>query len=87
VLSHWRNDVCVASTPVQLTELPALIGVLVDALGDAVVSPEPDLVSSPKDPSRWSKRRNRFRPVLAKVVDLPVRRGQSPERIDQRAAP
>jgi hypothetical protein len=87
VLSHWRNDVCVASTPVELTELPALIGVLVDALGDAVASPDSDLVSSPKKSSPWSKLRSRFRPALAKVVDLPVRRGQSPERTDQRAAP
>ena len=36
VLSHWRDGVCVASTPVELTEVPALIGVLADALGDAI---------------------------------------------------
>ena len=38
VLSHWRDGVCVASTPIELSEVPALIGVLADALGDAIDS-------------------------------------------------
>ena len=37
VLSQWRGGVCVASTPIELGDIPALIGILADALGDAVV--------------------------------------------------
>jgi hypothetical protein len=39
VLSHWRDGLCVASTPVEVGEVPALIGILADALGDAVECP------------------------------------------------
>jgi hypothetical protein len=35
VFSQWRQGVCVASTPVELADIPAVIGVLVDALVDA----------------------------------------------------
>lgn len=36
-MSQWREGVCVASTPIELSEVPALIGIFADALGDAVV--------------------------------------------------
>jgi hypothetical protein len=80
VLSHWRDSVCVASTPVDISELPSLIGVLAEALGDAVVLSGPGSVSGPAKPSAFSKLRDRFRPTLAKVVDLhmkPVHRSKS----------
>jgi hypothetical protein len=35
VLSHWRDDVCLASTPIELSEVSRLIGLLVSALEDA----------------------------------------------------
>jgi hypothetical protein len=35
VFSHWRDGVCVATTPVDLAEVPGLINVLVAALGQA----------------------------------------------------
>ena len=38
VVSHWRQGLCVASTPVDLSDVPALIGVLATALGDAAAS-------------------------------------------------
>jgi hypothetical protein len=34
VFSQWRQGICVATTPVELADLPAVIGVLVDALVD-----------------------------------------------------
>ena len=34
VLSHWRGRICVASTPIELSEVPALIGILVDSLAE-----------------------------------------------------
>lgn len=73
VLSHWRGTLCVASTPVDLGEVPALIGVLADALGDAEAVP--DSVSKVEAPGRWpwSKVKDGLRPALAKVVDPPTR--------------
>ena len=82
VLSHWRDDVCVASTPVNISELPSLIGVLAEALGDAVVVSGATSVRDSMKPSAWSKLKNRFRPTFAKVVDLqmkPLQRTE-PER-------
>jgi hypothetical protein len=35
VLSHWHNEVCVATSTVGLADLPRLIGLLADAVGDA----------------------------------------------------
>ena len=35
VVSQWRDGLCVASTPVEIEELPALIGLLVQVLEDA----------------------------------------------------
>ena len=34
VLSHWRDRICVASTPIELGEVPALIGILVESLAE-----------------------------------------------------
>ena len=84
VLSHWRDGVCVASTPIDLAEVPALIGVLVEALGDAVTTSDLQSADRPSRPSPWSKIKNLFRPTLAKVVELPVIRGNRRERMTQR---
>lgn len=70
VLSHWRDGVCVASTPIDLTEVSALIGVLADALGDAI-----DLTSPSSDtPSRGAQLlaelRAWLKPRLAQIVEL-----------------
>ena len=40
VLSHWRDGLCVASTPIELSEVSALIGLLADALGEAIDVPK-----------------------------------------------
>lgn len=72
VLSHWRDGLCVASTPIDLTEIPALIGLLAEALGDAVTSAELQSTEKPMRPSLWSKLREFLRPTLAKIVDFPV---------------
>ena len=39
VFSHWRDGVCVATTPVELSEIPGVIAVLVKALADAARRP------------------------------------------------
>ena len=72
VVSQWRDDTCVASTPLDVSELPALIGVLAEALGDAVaVSPRHE---GGAERSIWLRIRRHFRPSLARVVELPRRR-------------
>lgn len=84
VLSHWRDSVCVASTPVDVSDVPSLIGVLAEALGDAVVMSGSTPVSRSTRPSVWSKFKDRFRRVGAEVVDLhlwPSQRG-TPARPD-----
>lgn len=35
VLSHWRDDVCLASTPIEFSEISRLVGFLVGAIEDA----------------------------------------------------
>jgi hypothetical protein len=35
VLSHWHEDVCVATSTVALADLPRLMALLADAVGDA----------------------------------------------------
>ena len=79
VLSQWRGAVCVASTPVDISDVPSLIGVLAAALGDAVVMAGSTSVGRPAKPSVWSELRDRLRPTLAKVVDIrmkPVQRSR-----------
>lgn len=82
VLSHWRDGVCVASTPVDLGELPALIGVLVEALGDAAAAPPPPRDGRAVKPSAWRRLRDHFRPTLAKIVELPHRHGHQREAVE-----
>jgi hypothetical protein len=77
VLSHWRDGLCVASTPVELSEVSALIGVLADALGDAIDAAAPAPVAPRRRAPiaavlRW------LRPTPAQVVDL--RPGEDPRR-------
>jgi len=72
VLSHWVDDVCVASTPVGVAELSTLIGLLVGALQDSATRP---VVVPPVPPTSWTSTtlgriRQRFQPKLAQVIAL-----------------
>jgi hypothetical protein len=77
VLSHWRDGVCVASTPVELSEVPALIGVLAEALGDAIDNPTTSVSPPPPKPSILAFIRNWVRPKLAQVAELRLVRDTS----------
>jgi hypothetical protein len=82
VFSHWRDGRCVASTPIELSELPGLIGVLVDALGVAVDrGNRPSIVPIPR--SRVISALQRWvHPRLAQVTDLrSLRDHKSVERV------
>jgi len=81
VLSHWRDGVCVASTPVELSEVPALIGVLADALGDAIDAPPNESTSAPSKGSLLSVVRSWLRPRLAQITELRLVR--DPAKDDQ----
>lgn len=71
VLSHWRDDVCVASTPIELSEASALIGVLADALGDAIPTTQPINGASPTSGSALLTRiHDWLRPRLAQIVEF-----------------
>jgi len=75
IVSHWRDNVCVATTPVGVKEIAGLIGLLVRALQDAAMSP-PALAEPGPETSRgrlwkqflpWSQRRlNGFVSAVAK---------------------
>ena len=72
VLSHWRDGLCVATTPVELREVPALIGVLADALGDAINENEKPPTDAPARPSLLSVIQGWIRPRLAQVTELRI---------------
>jgi hypothetical protein len=77
VLSHWREGVCVASTPVDLSEVPALIGVLADALGDAIGGRQNPSAAAPRTGSLLSVARRWLRPRLAQITELRLVRDSS----------
>lgn len=71
VLSHWRGRVCVASTPIELGEIPTLVGILVDALGDGVAPAERPVSGQAGFAGVVAALRRWLRPGLAQVRDLP----------------
>ena len=70
VLSHWRDQVCVASTPVEISEISALIGVLADALGDAVQSLERPFAAPSADTRLLARVKAWLKPRMAQIVEL-----------------
>jgi hypothetical protein len=73
VLSHWQDEVCLASTPVSLQDATQLIGLIVGALKEAAAatssaSPEGGLSAQPPAVLGWFRRR--LRPQLAQVIAL-----------------
>jgi hypothetical protein len=82
VVSHWRDGLCVASTPIELSEIPALIGVLADALGDAVDTTGRTPVAPPQRWSLLSAVRGWLWPKLAHVTELrSVRESHGEEKV------
>jgi hypothetical protein len=83
VLSHWREGVCVASTPIELSEVSGLIGVLADALGDAIDTSTPAGTTPARPPSVVGIVRNWIRPKLAQVTELRLVRNPREEAPDE----
>ncbi len=77
-----------ASTPIELSEVPALIGVLADALGDAVDTSGRTPAASPQRASLLSAVRGWLRPKLAHVTELrSVRESDGEEQVAERRPP
>jgi hypothetical protein len=84
VFSHWRHDVCIATTPVALRDVASVVGVLVGALDDASRQPAPP--EATEAPTVRSVRRDVarlvrgwLRPRLAPVVSLGTLRARRRE--------
>jgi hypothetical protein len=80
VLSHWRDGLCVASTPIELTEVSALIGMLADALGDAIDVPSKAPAELTPRPSLLAAIRHWLRPKLAQITEIRLVRESSDEQ-------
>jgi hypothetical protein len=77
VLSHWRDGLCVASTPIELSEVSALIGVLADSLGDAIHTTVPARrTTRPSATGLRARIHDWLRPRLATIVELRTRNDQ-----------
>jgi hypothetical protein len=89
VFSHWNGEMCLASTPVALTDSTKLIDLMVRALSEVAdrrLSPS----APPKPLSPIERLRNRLRPTVADVIDasarfLPSGRSDSQHRRPGRA--
>jgi len=70
VFSHWRDGRCIASTPIELAEVPGLIGVLVDALSAAVEMGNRPFIVPFQRPRVVSALQRWVHPRLAQVTEL-----------------
>jgi hypothetical protein len=86
VLSHWRDDVCVASTPISLPDATPLIGLIVGALKESAGRRPMVPGSGPATASGGrllARLRARVRPRWAEIVRLPERvRAPGPQHQD-----
>jgi hypothetical protein len=76
VFSHWNGEVCMASTPVALTDCAELIELQVRSLSqvaDQWLAPVTVPKSMPKPPGTMDRLRTLVRPKLAEVIDATAR--------------
>jgi hypothetical protein len=78
VLSHWRDGVCVASTPIELTEVSSLIALLADALGDAIDQTGASSATPSRGAQLLAELRAWLKPRLAEIVELRVPKDTDP---------
>jgi hypothetical protein len=72
VFSHWNGEVCMASTPVALTDCTELIELQVRALSqvaDRQLAPH----ATPASPRTMGRLRTLLRPKMAEVIDATAR--------------
>jgi hypothetical protein len=72
VFSHWNGEVCMASTPVALTDCTKLIDLMVRSLS-AVAERRVSPAEPPRPRSTISRLKDRLSPRLAEVIDASTR--------------
>jgi hypothetical protein len=72
VFSHWNGEVCLASTPVALTDCTNLIDLMVRSLS-AMAEQRLPPVAPPAPRSVLDRLKERIRPRLAEVIDASTR--------------
>jgi len=72
VFSHWDGEVCMASTPVALTDCTTLIDLMVRSLS-AMAERRLPLAEPPRTQSFLERLKDRLRPRLAEVIDASAR--------------
>jgi hypothetical protein len=74
VFSHWNGEVCMASTPVALTDCAELIELQVRSLSQVAGRRlAPVAAPKPKPPGTMDRLRTLVRPKLAEVIDATAR--------------
>jgi hypothetical protein len=72
VFSHWNGEVCMASTPVALTDCTELMQLQIRALSqvaDRQLTPH----AAPTSPKTMDRLRTLLRPKMAEVIDATAR--------------
>jgi hypothetical protein len=72
VFSHWDGEVCMASTPVALTDCTKLIDLMVRSLS-AMAERRLPPAEPPKPRTVIERIKDRLRPKLAEVIDASTR--------------
>jgi hypothetical protein len=72
VFSHWDGEICMASTPVALTDCTELMGLMVRSLSEVAERRLPP-VEPPSPRSALERLRDRLRPRLAEVIEASAR--------------
>ena len=76
VFSHWSGEVCMASTPVALTDCTELIELQIRSLSqvaDRRLAPVSAPMPKPQPPGKMDRLRTLVRPKLAEVIDATAR--------------
>jgi hypothetical protein len=86
VFSHWSGELCMASTPVALTDCVELIELQVRSLSQLAERRLAPAAAAPIPPGTMDRLRSLLRPKLADVVDatarfLPLGKSDGRERI------
>jgi hypothetical protein len=90
VFSQWRQGVCVATTPVELADIPSVIGVLVQALEDATKGPPSKTATPTAQTVREDIQellRDWLRPRLASITALTPKSRPLTEEIERLPTP
>jgi hypothetical protein len=72
VFSHWNGEICLASTPIALTDATKLIDLQVRALSE-VATRRLSPVEAPRPRTVMERIKDRLRPRLADVIDASTR--------------